>query len=92
MEREKVDKVIFTGSHANYPGLRRIVDGLLGRTTDFSLGAKEGSEDVLYFVARGAAVVARRAMAHGFDACPGPGRCGTVGDPDAAPLVSKSEL
>jgi hypothetical protein len=87
-----VDKVIFTGSHANDPGLRRIADGLLGRTTDFSLGAKEGSEDVLYFVARGAAVVARRGMVNGFDACLVPDRCETAVDPDAAPLVSKSNL
>jgi hypothetical protein len=89
---EKVDKVILIGSHANDPGLRRIVDGLLGTTKDFSLGAKGGSEDALYFVARGAAVVARRGMVNGFDACLVPDRCETVGDPDAAPLESKSEL
>jgi hypothetical protein len=48
---ENVDTVIFTGSHANDPGLRRIVDSLLGTVTDFSFGAKEGSEDILYVVA-----------------------------------------
>jgi hypothetical protein len=89
---EKVDKVIFIGSHANDPRLRRIVDGLLGTTKNFPLGAKEGSEDASFVVARGAAVIARRGMVHGFDACLVPDRCETVGDPDAVPLESKSEL
>ena len=44
------------------------MDGLLGTTKHFSLGAKEGSEDFLYVVARRAAVVARRGMVNGFDA------------------------
>jgi hypothetical protein len=87
-----VHMVIFIGLYVNDPGLQRSVDGLLGTTKHFSVGAKEGSEDVLYVVARGAAVVTRRGMVHGFDACLVPDRCETVGDPDAALLESKSEL
>jgi hypothetical protein len=68
------------------------MDGLLGTTKDFSLGAREGSEDVSFVIARGAAVIARRDMVHGFDGCLVPNRCETVGDPDGVPLESKSEL
>jgi hypothetical protein len=90
---ESVDEVIFLGFEGGdaEEELRRIIRVVMERhKSEKELGLVENYADnggeSLFAVARGAAMVARRGMVNGFDACLMPDRC------EKDVLVVKSEL
>jgi len=77
VEGESVDRIFFLGSHGDDEELRKAVRATLeehsdGHAIDISGGT---AEECTFIAARGGAIVARRGMRSGFDACLVPDRC-----------------
>jgi hypothetical protein len=79
VQGESVDGVIFLGNQGDNEELRRAVRAVVEERGDGQVVAATElvAEECLFVAARGAAVVARKGMVHGFDGCIVPDWCKT---------------
>lgn len=72
-----MDRIIFLGSRGDDEALRRLVKMIVVERRDARVlvADERVAEESLFVTASGIAVVARRGMVHGFDACIVPDWC-----------------